>query len=60
MKPMMKSVLALALGGAFNALGTVAIDGSHLGASLGKAGVLALTGAITAVIGLHVRAPKDE
>jgi hypothetical protein len=60
MKGLLKSAAALALGGAFNALGSAAIDGTHLGTSLGKAGVLALTGAVTALVGLHTRAPKDH
>lgn len=59
-KAILKNVLAIALGGAFSAVGAARLDPSHFGKSLTDAGVLAGMGALTALTGLHTRAPKDD
>lgn len=59
-KMILKHILAIALGGAFSAVGAAQIDPDHFGKSLKDAGVLAGIGAATAVVGLNTRAPKDE
>lgn len=60
LKMILKQVAALALGGALTAGAGVAIDPDHLGQSLMTLGKLALSGAVAALITLHVRAPKDD
>jgi len=59
-KTIIKHILAIALGGAFTAVGAATVDPNHFKNSLKEAGALAATGAITAVVGLNTRAPKDE
>jgi hypothetical protein len=59
-KAILKNVLALALGGAISSMVGVKIDPDHFGKSVKELGTQAAMGAGLAVIGLNVRAPKDE
>ena len=59
-KKLIKQIVAIALGGAFSGIGAAQVDPDHFGKSLKTAGVLAGMGAITAVVGLNTRAPKDD
>ena len=59
-KKIAKQILALVLGGAFSAVGAAQMDPDHLGKSLKNAGALAGMGAMTALVSLNVRAPKDD
>lgn len=59
-KKLIKQIVAIALGGAFSGLGAAQVDPDHFSGSLKAAGVMAGMGAITALVGLNTRAPKDE
>lgn len=59
-KSLMKNLLAMALGGALSSAAVVKIDPDHFKESLKNLAGVALAGAATGIIGLNVRAPKDD
>lgn len=54
-----KNLAALAIGGAVTGIGAAQIDPSHLGGSTKSLGLMALLGALNAVIHLNVKAPNQ-
>ena len=57
---LLKHLFALALGGMPTAGAGATIDPEHLGRSLKELVQLAASGAVAAVVTLHIRAPKDN
>lgn len=59
-KSLLKNLLAMALGGALSSVAVVKVDPDHFQESLKRLATVALAGAATGIIGLNVRAPKDD
>jgi len=58
MKGLLKAIAAAAISGAVAAGAAVSVDAGDLKGSLAKLGVIAGTGALTAIVHLFVKAPS--